>query len=198
MKRYDRAYFDRWYRHPVHRVRTRAELARRAALVVGIAEYLLGRPLRTVLDVGAGEGEWGPALRRLRPGVRYVGVEPSAYAVRRHGARRGLVRGSLGGLEAVPAARPADLVICADVLHYLAPAEVTAGLAALRERTRAVAYLPVFTAADPIEGDHDGFLRRPPAWYRARFRAAGFTSVGFHCHVPGDGTDRLVALERPA
>lgn len=198
MKRYDRAYFDRWYRHPVHRVRTAAELRRRAALVVGIAEYLLGRPLRSVLDVGAGEGEWGPALRRLRPRARYVGVEPSSYAVRRHGARRGLVAGSLGGLDGVPAARPADLVICADVLHYLPPAEVAAGLAALRARTGAVAYLPVFTAADPIDGDHHGFRRRPPAWYRARFEAAGFTAVGFHCHVPRHLTEPLTALERPA
>jgi hypothetical protein len=27
--RYDRAYFDKWYRSPTHRVRSRAELARR-------------------------------------------------------------------------------------------------------------------------------------------------------------------------
>ena len=83
VKRYDRSYFDKWYRDPRHRVSTAAGLARKVAMVVGVAEYLLGRPLRRALDVGAGEGSWRGALRRLRPRLDYVGVDPSAYAVRR-------------------------------------------------------------------------------------------------------------------
>ena len=37
-----------------------------------------------------GEGAWRVQLRRLRPRVRYVGVESSAYAVRRFGRSRGM------------------------------------------------------------------------------------------------------------
>ena len=34
--RFDRAYFDRWYRDPRHRVLDRSEIARRAALVLSL------------------------------------------------------------------------------------------------------------------------------------------------------------------
>ena len=68
MSAYDRAYFDKWYRNPRYRVKTPAELARQAALVVHAAEWVLQRKLRTVLDVGCGEGNWYPVLRKLRPG----------------------------------------------------------------------------------------------------------------------------------
>ena len=67
--RYDRAYFDKWYRSPRHRVKSPGELRRQAAFVLAAAEYILGRPVRTVLDVGSGEGQWNPALRRLRPSL---------------------------------------------------------------------------------------------------------------------------------
>ena len=83
--KYDRDYFDKWYRSPTHRVRSAAELARLVAFVLSTADYVLGRRVRTVLDVGAGEGNWLPVLRRLRPNVAYQGVDPSAYAVRRFG-----------------------------------------------------------------------------------------------------------------
>ena len=80
---YDRAYFDKWYRHPEHRVKSPQYLARQAAFVLGVAEYLLERRVTSVLDVGAGEGHWRAILRRLRPGLRYYGVDPSDTQVRR-------------------------------------------------------------------------------------------------------------------
>ena len=66
MKTYDRAYFDRWYRDPRERVTTRAALERKVRMVISITEYILGRPIRTVLDVGCGEAPWYPVLRRIR------------------------------------------------------------------------------------------------------------------------------------
>ena len=42
-KEYDRAYFDRWYRDPTHRVRATGETARKVNMVVALAEYYLGR-----------------------------------------------------------------------------------------------------------------------------------------------------------
>lgn len=50
--KYDRDYFDKWYRNPRFRVKTTRELARQVAFVVAAAEHLLGRTIRTVLDVG--------------------------------------------------------------------------------------------------------------------------------------------------
>ncbi len=63
LKSYDRAYFDRWYRDPGRRVATAASLSRKIHLVVSIAEALLERRVRSVLDVGCGEGTWREPLR---------------------------------------------------------------------------------------------------------------------------------------
>src|SRR3546814_486714 len=79
---YDRAYFEKWYRNPRHRVKSPVELSRQAAFVVHTAEWVLGRRIRTVLDVGCGEGNWRPVLRRLRPRVHYTGIDPSDYEVK--------------------------------------------------------------------------------------------------------------------
>src|SRR5215212_1477143 len=116
-KRYDRAYFDRWYRHPRHRVSSPAVLRRKVAMVVAIAEYQLGRPVRSVLDVGCGEAPWRGALRRVRPHVHYVGVDASPYVVARYGRSRNIRRGTFGGLDAVVLDEPFDLIVCADVMQ---------------------------------------------------------------------------------
>ncbi|KAB2953127.1 MAG: methyltransferase, partial [Thermoanaerobaculia bacterium] len=46
-KTYDRAYFERWYRRPASRLETPAELRRKVAMAVAIAERYLGRALRS-------------------------------------------------------------------------------------------------------------------------------------------------------
>src|SRR5690606_26687004 len=55
-KTYDQAYFDRWYRDGG--IGGRQRLARKVALAVATAEYHLERPLKSVLDIGCGEGAW--------------------------------------------------------------------------------------------------------------------------------------------
>ena len=87
-KRYDKTYFDTWYRQ--RGIGDTARLARKVALAVATAEYHLERPLRTVLDIGCGEGVWRAPLLKLRPKARYLGFDSSEYAVRRFGARRNL------------------------------------------------------------------------------------------------------------
>jgi len=96
---FDQAYFDHWYRDQGFGSPTR--VARKVSYAVAAAEYLLDRPIRSVLDVGCGEASWQPVLRRLRPRLRYVGVDPSRYAVERFGARRGVRLGTLGDLAEV-------------------------------------------------------------------------------------------------
>ena len=197
VKRYNRTYFDRWYRDAQRRVRTDAELRRRVGLVVSVAEYVLGRPVRTVLDVGCGEGAWQPHLRRLRPAVRYQGIDPSGYAVRRYGVRRNLAQGTLAALDCHVGAERVDLILCADVLHYLPARELGRGLAQLHERLRGVAYLPVFTSADLVEGDQAGWYHRAPSYYRKLFARAGLAACGLHCYLTTEVAGELAALEHP-
>ena len=64
-KRYDRAYFDQWYRQ--RGIGGARRLARKVALAVATAEYHLERPIRTVLDIGCGEGGWFTERRKRRP-----------------------------------------------------------------------------------------------------------------------------------
>ena len=117
--RFDRAYFDRWYRNPRRRVLDRAEIARRAALVVAIAEYVMEQRVRSVLDVGCGEGNWRAPLRVLRPRVSYVGVDASDYVVRRFGRRRNILLGSAERLDTLPLRGPFDVVLASGVLNFL-------------------------------------------------------------------------------
>lgn len=178
-KRYDRAYFDRWYRGR-GRIDTPAGLRRRVALAVAVAEHSLERPLRSALDVGCGEGRWRAQLRRLRPRLRYRGVDPSPYVVERFGRRRGIELGGFGDLPAL-ALGVHDLVVCADVLHYVRDEALTAGLPSLAAAVGGVAYLEVMTAADEVEGDRRGMILRQPEEYHERLAALGLTYVGSCC-----------------
>lgn len=177
---YPASYFDKWYRS-AQRVHGPADRARTVRMVLGVADYMLGRPVRTVLDVGAGEGHWYPVLRRVRPAVRYAGVDPSEYAVARYGRTRHLRRGSLGDLPPALARRSYDLIVCSGVLNYVPPAELRRGLAQLADLARGVAFLELFTARDDVHGDTRG--RRPGRAYRTLVRELGFRHCGPHCYI---------------
>lgn len=194
-KRYDRAYFDRWYRDPGYRVGMRGDLERTVHLAVAVTEYVLGRRLRSVLDVGCGEGRWQPVLQRLRPGSRYAGVDPSPYVVRRFGRRRNIRQGSIDHLDGLGLDPTYDLVACCDVLHYLDRRSLERALPALATYVGGVAYLELYTSADELEGDLRGFYRRPPATYRSLLTASGLVACGLQCWVPRTRAgDRLGAL----
>ena len=195
-KVYDEAYFRRWYHDPAQRVITPEAVARKVRLVVGIAESLLEHPIRSVLDVGCGEGAWRAHLRRLRPTVRYTGVESSAYAVRRFGRRRGIRHGTFGTLDEVRLAGEYDLIVVCDVLQYVPEGELATGLRAIAARLGGVTYLEAYATEDAIEGDRGAWHHRSAEQYRRHFRRAGLTPVGMHCYVGPALVDRTVALER--
>jgi SAM-dependent methyltransferase len=194
--RYDRAYFDHWYR--ARGFGSPALLERRVAYALGTAEYLLDRPVRSVLDVGCGEGAWSVALRRRRPRARYVGVDPSAYAVDRFGRRRGLRRGGLDDLDDLDLGPSFDLVVCVGVLPFVSDAVAVRGIGAITRRLApgGVAFLEVFTGDDPLEGDLGGFIPRPEVTYRRWFRSHGLARVGPHLFVRASDTAGLAAFER--
>jgi SAM-dependent methyltransferase len=194
-KAYDRRYFDTWYRR--RDLGGKAALARKVALAVALAEYHLGRPLKSVLDVGCGEGAWRAPLLALRPKLHYMGVDSSDYAIRRHGARRNLHWLPFGDLAALPLARPVDLLVCSDVMHYLSDEELKRGLAEFARLCDGVAFLEVFAEGDDIIGDLQDMRRRPAAWYRRAFAGAGFTAAGSHLYLSSGVAAAATALELP-
>jgi SAM-dependent methyltransferase len=162
-------------------------------MVVSIADYMLGRPARTVLDIGAGEGLWLPVLRRIRPAIRYAGVDPSEYAVTRYGRSRNLHLGSLGNLPPALASRPYDLIVCSGMLNYLAVGELRSGLAQVARLAKGVAFLELFTDRDDVEGDVRG--RRRAAFYRSLLGDLGFRHCGPHCYVGPEFEGVVVEME---
>jgi SAM-dependent methyltransferase len=194
-KQYDRDYFDKWYRDPRHAGVPPAVLKRKVALAVAQAEFHLGRPIRNVLDVGCGEGVWRAPLRRLRPKIAYRGLDPSAYAAQRYGRSRNIGLASFGQLAELRFEEPFDLIVCADVLHYMKPAEIRRGLSGFSELMRGTAFIEVYTSGDDIEGDRENFIARSAAWYRRAFAQAGLAACGSHGYLCAELAEHATALE---
>ena len=199
-KHYDQAYFERWYRDPAKKERavgSSARLARKVALAVATAEYYLERPIRTVLDIGCGEGPWRAPLLKLRPKLRYLGFDSSEYAIARFGTRRNLHYARFADFEHLRPCPPVDLLVCSDVMHYVETRELDRGLPGLAELCGGVAFLETFTREDDTDGDNVDFKSRPARFYRDRFARLGLTPLGSHLWLAQGLADRLVALERP-
>jgi SAM-dependent methyltransferase len=192
-KQYDQHYFQQWYRRSD--IGGPQRLARKVALAVACAEYYLERPIRTALDIGCGEGAWRAPLLKMRPRLRYLGFDSSEYAIARHGRRRNLHLAQFGDFEFLRPCAPVDLLICADVLHYIPTREFKRGLPGLAELCGGVAFLETFAREDEFEGDHAGFQPRTAAWYRRQFAAEGLRSAGSHCWLSPQLSVDIAALE---
>lgn len=180
---YNRRYFDKWYRDPRHRVNSPVEFRRKVAMVVAVTEYYLQRPIRTVLDVGCGEGNWQVDLNRLRPGIRYLGIDPSEYAVSRFGRRRNLRLGTFGDLAAQPLAAEYDLILCSNTLYYVEDQQLDAGFRSIIPRLTGVAFIEAYASDEELEGDTGAMFARNAAFYRRLFRRHRLRSCGPHCYV---------------
>lgn len=192
-KQYDATYFQRWYRDGG--IGGRQRLARKVALAVAAAEYHLERPLRTVLDIGCGEGAWRAPLLALRPKTAYLGFDGSEYAVRRYGRTRNLHLARFGDFALLRPCAPVDLLVCSDVLHYLSTRELDRGLPGVAELCGGVAFLETFTARDAAEGDEHEFHGRSAAFYRRRFEALKLRAIGSHCWLAPALAARATELE---
>lgn len=196
-KCYDAAYYQRWYRSPTTRVKTAADLGRTVAMVVGIAEYHLERPIRTVLDLGCGEGRWRAPLLRLRPRLAYLGIDGSEWAVGRWGRRRNLLRWDLADLDRFELPHPVDLVVCHDVIQYLDDEVARTVARGIRRLCDGVAHVNAFTAEDDFIGDREDHVARPARWYRRVLGAGGWRAVGGQCWLSPALVERAAALELP-
>ena len=194
-KSYDEAYFRKWYRDPRTRVHSDDAVRRKVRMAVSVAEYFLGRKLRSVLDIGAGEGAWGREVRRMRPGVRYLGIDPSEYVVARHGRRRNIRLGSFRDISSMSLGRDHDLIVCADMLQYVPTPELGKGIRHLASLLGGVAFLEAYTSGDDMEGDLDGWHARSKTHYRRVFADAGLIACGLHCYLSRDAAANAVELE---
>ncbi|WP_313246283.1 class I SAM-dependent DNA methyltransferase [Stenotrophomonas rhizophila] len=193
-KTYDADYFKRWYQ--TGQAGGAARLARKVALAVSSAEYYLERPIRSVLDIGCGEGAWRAPLLKLRPRVQYLGFDSSAYAIQRYGRSRNLHMAKVGDFAWLRPCAPVDLLVCSDVMHYVPSRELRPALDGFAELTGGVAFLEAFSAEDEFDGDHEGFQARPARWYRSGLKNAGFTALGSHCWLSPALAGHAAALER--
>lgn len=193
-KRYDRAYFERWYRGRA-KIGPAPEVQRKVSMAVGIAEYFLRRTIRNAIDVGCGEAPWFDHLRAQRPKIRYAGFDPSDYAVRNFGASHNVRRGSFEDLGSLNIRERFDLVVCSDVLHYLDDDQIRRGLPAFVRLIRGAAYLEVLTRDDEIFGDMLGLILRPASWYRDLFANARLTQVAPFVWIPPKVAGDSAALE---
>ena len=195
-KTYDAQYFQRWYRDGG--IGGSQRLARKVALAVATAEYHLERPIRSVLDIGCGEGPWRAPLLKLRPRARYLGFDGSEYAVARYGRSRNLHLAAFSEFALLRPCPPVDLLVCSDVLHYLPTRELDRGLPGLAELCAGVAFLETFTAKDAAEGDEHEFHARSAAFYRTRFESLGFRQLGSHCWLSPALANTATELETSA
>ena len=171
---FDRAYYQRFYHDPGTAVTSRAEMRERAALIAAAVRHL-NLPVRRILDAGCGVGLLrAPLLRRL-PGARYVGLEASEYLCRRYGWQQ-------GELQRLATRERYELVICYDVMQYLATDAARRALGNLAKVCRGVLYFGALTCGDwrhNCDQSRTDYLPglRSAAWYR-RELARGFEPLG--------------------
>jgi len=183
--RFDKAYYDRFYRDPKTRAVTPAASRRQAEFIAAYLRHL-EIPVQRLLDVGCGTGVLLRALARQFPRAQVQGVEISDYLCTKYGWIKGSV------VDHQPA-RSADLVICNDVLGYLDDAECESAIRNLTTITASALYLGVLSREDIDLCDRsrtdDAQIARPAAWYRQRL-AAEFLNVGggLHLRKPVDVT----------
>ena len=156
IKQYDQAYFQHWYRRSD--IGGPQRLARKVALAVSCAPSTTWSvPSVRCSTSAVREGAWRAPLLKLRPKLRYLGFDSSEFAISKYGPRRNLHYAHFGDFAQLRPCPPVDLLICADVLHYLPSRELQRGLPGLAELCGGVAFLETFTREDEFEGDHVGF-----------------------------------------
>src|SRR4029077_12527271 len=144
-------------------VANRSEMRARARLIAAFVAYA-GLPVRRILEAGCGTGLLRAELLRLLPRAHYVALESSDYLCQRYGWRKGRI-------EEYRSRAPFDLVICYDVLQYLAGAAAPRALATFAPLGRGALY---FTALPRHDYEHNCDQSRTDAavhlrsaeWYR--------------------------------
>lgn len=170
--RFGADYYRRFYADPRTRVSDLAAVQKLADFVGGYLRYL-EVPVRTILDVGCGVGNWQKASKKVWPRARYHGLEYSQHLCDRFG----WTHGSIVDFDAT-SLRPdgtMDFVVCQGVLQYLDDRAATAAIDNLGAMCSGAMYLEALTELDWRENCDrartDGNVHlRTGMWYRKRLR----------------------------
>lgn len=189
-QRFNKSYFDRYYgKRPV---RSLHEVAHLATAVHELATWW-NSPIRSVLEVGAGPGDWSNWYRTMQPKVRVMSVDVSEHACATYGHQQ-------RDIATWSPTKPFDLVICMDVLQYLDDNHATRALRNLTKATRTLLYFDALTSfdakytVDRAATDLNAHLRTGD-WYRRRL-SRSFTQVGIGLWVRKNSPVVLHELER--
>jgi SAM-dependent methyltransferase len=148
-RRFDEAYYHRFYESPKTRVYTPEQHAGLAEHVFGFARWN-NVAIETVLDIGAGVGMWKRWIEEHRQDVKYLGTEVSQVMCKKHGfLHRDIARWR--------DRKKHDLVVCQGVLQYLPDPDVAPAVANIASMARGLLYVEVTTRADlreHVDGVH--------------------------------------------
>lgn len=173
-RRFDEAYYERFYLSPKTRVISADEHAHLAQFVFSFAAWN-GIEIKSMLDVGAGVGHWKRWLEKHRKGISYTGTEVSKAMCKEHGfLERDIARWR--------DRKKHDLIVCQGVLQYLPDPDVAPAVANLAAMSRGLLYVEITTRLDLRERcdqdltDADIYVRNG-SYYRGILQKH-FLSVG--------------------
>ncbi len=162
-RRFDEAYYHRFYEDPATRVVSPEEHSALAEYVFGFARWNK-IDIKSVLDIGAGIGLWRQWISTHHPKVKYTGTEVSAAMCKKHGFQnRDIARWR--------DRKKHDLIICQGVLQYLPDPDVAPAVANIAAMSRGLVFLEITTRQDLRENtdaertDQDIFVRNG-SYYR--------------------------------
>jgi SAM-dependent methyltransferase len=163
-------YYQRYYDNEETRVSDVSEIRRLATFVASYLQYLQ-IPVRSILDVGCGVGNWKTVSKELWPRARYYGVEYSEHLCKQFGWQQGSVTNL--NAKAKLGRSTFDLVVCQGVLQDLDARAAAAALKNLAKWSDGALYLEALTEKDWRENCDqsvtDGEVSlRPGSFYRER------------------------------
>lgn len=172
--RFDKKYYERFYGGAQERARYKRDEQRLGAFVGSYLNYL-GQPVRNVVDLGCGFGQWQGIIAEHFPKARYLGVERSEFLCRKFG----WIQSSIVDFDSKESF---DLVICKDTLQYLTATEFRHAVKKLAKLCRGALYTSILTSedwkanCDRKRTDARVHLRTGN-WYR-KVLASEFTNLG--------------------
>ncbi|MBM4361995.1 MAG: class I SAM-dependent methyltransferase [Deltaproteobacteria bacterium] len=190
-RRFDEAYYHRFYENPATRVVTAEEHAELARFVFSFARWNK-LELKTMLDVGAGVGLWRSYVAKHEKGVKYTGTEVSAAMCKKHGFEQ-------HDIARWRDRKKFDLIVCQGVLQYLPDPDIAPAVANLAAMSKGLVYLEITTRGDLRENvdktrtDADIFVRNG-SYYRGILQKH-FLIVGAGFYWPKDVEAPFYELE---
>ncbi|MEB2312024.1 MAG: class I SAM-dependent methyltransferase [Sorangiineae bacterium] len=190
-RRFDEAYYHRFYEALKTRVVSPEEHAELCRFVFAFARYN-HLEMKSVLDVGAGIGLWKQYIAKHEKGLQYTGTEVSQVMCKQHGYQhRDIARWR--------DRKKYDLIVCQGVLQYLPDPDVAPAVANIAAMAKGLVYVEVTTRADLRERcdttrtDTDIFVRNG-SYYRG-ILAKHLVSVGCGLWWPKDRPPPFYELE---